>query len=758
MQSYPSPSAVDADRGGPFYSSSGQQQPGIPNSDELQLTAQLSRGLEPIMSAGPGGNMTESQDPRGPSQGNVNHQYEHDQVRSAQMQPGHAPMDQMGSQYGTPDGSMAPRKRSKVSRACDECRRKKIRCDATGETENEQCSSCKRVGTHCQFSRVPMKRGPSKGYIKELADRLQQIEGAMSSGEVPVSFLQHHDSPLQRRPSEEFSPPPNPDSSQRKRTYSAVSNDFGSYLPQRNLPSWSPSDPARHLPHPAPATFSSQSAPQGLFKETNYSPNGMQPAPQWRGVPEQHPQGAFADPGAQDAHSDYALDWDEGVIDSYYQYIHPTFKLLHSNKPRLHARIDSAPVTLKMAFYEALHLAVRSFPSSIHQPVELQSTRKAAHLLLSAQFDNHTPRSFPTDLLHLQTLLLLAIAFNNSPSVALRPQFALTKSNWLVEAVELAYSMKLHQQKHEVPGDDMESDEKVARRLWWALITMDRWSAFSLGRPALIPDSSITVHVDEQPVLGESPYHLARLSVTLDNATTLICLNADQPTLSFNPGPYGRVNRGELEKFRESLPDTVFPPSQAPVLHICYWHVRILIELNLMDSEPKEMLDAVLNLLTQLIHNGVLSPLIHYCTILCALALIELLEYEDSREKADAGLKVLLDNRKPLSSWDAAVRDLISNQLQRPPNAPLGMSTAESQHASVASQSLQRLADLATATEAGRDVAGGEERKEGDDKGASASAPVPAGPAKHFKYYANLRRLVRNGILYALPIGGESAR
>jgi hypothetical protein len=63
-----------------------------------------------------------------------------------------------------PMDGQTPRKRSKVSRACDECRRKKIRCDATTESGEEQCSNCKRVGTHCQFSRIPMKRGPSKGY------------------------------------------------------------------------------------------------------------------------------------------------------------------------------------------------------------------------------------------------------------------------------------------------------------------------------------------------------------------------------------------------------------------------------------------------------------------------------------------------------------------------------------------------------------------------------------------------------------------
>lgn len=59
------------------------------------------------------------------------------------------------------------RKRTKVSRACDECRRKKIRCDAPSEGGEQPCSNCRRVGAACLFSRVPQKRGPSKGSVGE---------------------------------------------------------------------------------------------------------------------------------------------------------------------------------------------------------------------------------------------------------------------------------------------------------------------------------------------------------------------------------------------------------------------------------------------------------------------------------------------------------------------------------------------------------------------------------------------------------------
>jgi hypothetical protein len=162
MQTYPSPGTVAAD--GPFYaSSSGRRQ----SSDEAQLNelSQLSRSLAPSMNTASGGAMPDVQEQR--LQGPVTHTYEQ-QSPQTQVHMSHGilgQMDHTAVQYETPDGSSAARKRSKVSRACDECRRKKIRCDATGEDSSEQCSSCRRVGVQCQFSRVPMKRGPSKGYV-----------------------------------------------------------------------------------------------------------------------------------------------------------------------------------------------------------------------------------------------------------------------------------------------------------------------------------------------------------------------------------------------------------------------------------------------------------------------------------------------------------------------------------------------------------------------------------------------------------------
>ncbi|SMN17756.1 similar to Saccharomyces cerevisiae YKL038W RGT1 (ohnolog of YBR033W EDS1) Glucose-responsive transcription factor [Maudiozyma saulgeensis] len=56
------------------------------------------------------------------------------------------------------------KKRTKASRACDQCRKKKIKCDYNDE--KAICTHCSRNNEACTFERVPLKRGPSKGYHK----------------------------------------------------------------------------------------------------------------------------------------------------------------------------------------------------------------------------------------------------------------------------------------------------------------------------------------------------------------------------------------------------------------------------------------------------------------------------------------------------------------------------------------------------------------------------------------------------------------
>lgn len=173
------------------------------------------------------------------------------------------------------------------------------------------------------------------------------------------------------------------------------------------------------------------------------------------------------------------------------------------------------PPTLREAFYDALHAAVRSYPSSNQTRDERLSSLRAAQLITSSsQIDSGSARSFPLNIIYLQTMLLLAIeAENRNPRSS--GSGAFSRSVWLGSAVGLAYSMKLHlHKKSEKISENDDADDKLGRRLWWSLVIMDRWHASSTSSPVLIPDSSVVVYPEDQALLGQNIYHLARKCYT----------------------------------------------------------------------------------------------------------------------------------------------------------------------------------------------------------------------------------------------------
>lgn len=74
-----------------------------------------------------------------------------------------------GSERNEESSSNSPpasgnKKRTKASRACDQCRKRKIKCDYS--EEKGICTSCSKNAEKCAFDRIPLKRGPSKGYVR----------------------------------------------------------------------------------------------------------------------------------------------------------------------------------------------------------------------------------------------------------------------------------------------------------------------------------------------------------------------------------------------------------------------------------------------------------------------------------------------------------------------------------------------------------------------------------------------------------------
>lgn len=196
------------------------------------------------------------------------------------------------------------------------------------------------------------------------------------------------------------------------------------------------------------------------------------------------------------------------------------------------------------------------------------------------------------------------------------------------------------------------------------------------------------------------------------------------------------------------LPSTLFPPAKSPLVHLCYWYLRIVLDLNQANTEPSNLLTPAIHIVTQLTHNSsLITPLTHHSTVLATLTLIKLTEYDSTRAEAEGGLKSLMENRIAPSAWDSTIRDMISNRKQVAIATLAG--TAESQHASTAAQGLQHLAELATANEESRDVSMGESRSEGEKFAAKSSGT-------HNQLHQDLRDTVKNGYLRLLT--GESGR
>lgn len=280
------------------------------NLEELQLAAQLGQGLA-------GTSIMPATDPNmnveDPSMRNIMPHPEQDHQEPPSYVQDTPPTDHMVSHaipvpvgpplpppYPMGDG-IPPRKRSKVSRACDECRRKKIKCDAQSDTGDAPCSSCARSSIRCLFSRVPQKRGPSKGYvvvqvshvfvmrvdftntmlisyIKELADRIHSIENKLESeGSLTQDDIDRLFAP--DRPRAYNNLVSTAEDSNRKRPFSSISSgDFGTPAPARQAPWGSEPRPIQPATTPsetyaAPTYANSALAPQPLAVKPDDSPS-----------------------------------------------------------------------------------------------------------------------------------------------------------------------------------------------------------------------------------------------------------------------------------------------------------------------------------------------------------------------------------------------------------------------------------------------------------------------------------------------------
>ena len=602
--------------------------------------------------------------------------------------------------------------RTKVSRACDECRRKKIRCDALDETGNTACTSCARSGLNCAFSRQPMKRGPSKGYIKELAERLHTLEQQVHEPGQHQQEIQQVQQAIAETVQQGFAPGPvqTPSMTQSKsqagpqgksaghsaqyaielepRIGEKRSHAVSERMYDGRQPVWNPSQ----RPTPAPPQHHTQYTPQSHpgYQHSQYAPS-QTPTPQytaqqpfWRmGASEHRPETSNL-PYETEPPSTVitSFDWDESIVDEYHRIIHQTFPLLPNNKNRLRQRLAECPASLREAFLAALDCLMRTFPTTSLPPNAgyAQALKRAAELLAKYPFDNPSTHTSSTNLVYLQTLIIMALESDNHGPATIRGQAGPSRAEWLGRAAGVAGQIQINTirtQSQSVMEGDRDSEDRLARRVWWVLFILDRWHASSTADLLKLPENSVILLPEDQILLGESTYHLARLSFIIGHLASILTTTKTPSTdvmAPSNPASslLGLTLTGEIDRFRESV-EGVW--GSLNLVHLSYHHCHLLIKRLNPTTEPVELIEHAVKVATVL--NSRLTPvtpLNHHFGALAAMTLCELCDVPRTRAEALRGLEQMVEclgqgrglaGKLESEGWDGAVRELVVRKKER---------------------------------------------------------------------------------------------
>ncbi|CAO0794192.1 unnamed protein product [Mucor circinelloides] len=381
-------------------------------------------------------------------------------------------------------------KRSRITRACDICRRKKIKCDID---ESQQCTTCKQYGWECTFNDTTKKRGPPKGYIESLETRLRNMEvllEKMQPGDTPAAAIAAADQPpMKKKVKREISPSVEiPKSVEHSKVVRFLGSSSGYYL-VRNILSTEEEDidelqASRRRSSSVAATETDEHPGPLKFKRINVIDDDIM----------------FVRDKTLEEHADQ-LETDKLDLNPA---IAP--KSLVSELIARFFRMDHAslPIIDKEPFIDAYEGRIQPPPATIliyaictHTCVLLPTDDpifKDAGLDRDDLFDtlvehttNLVKKEYLTPRLATIQALVLLCAYPACDKSFYR--------NWLRAgmAVRMAQELGLHRTLEKLPlTEDM---FEARKRLWFCVYITDRWACAVMGRPLAIADADCDIEL-----------------------------------------------------------------------------------------------------------------------------------------------------------------------------------------------------------------------------------------------------------------------
>ncbi|CDS06862.1 hypothetical protein LRAMOSA09387 [Lichtheimia ramosa] len=399
------------------------------------------------------------------------------------------------------DTGTSGQKRQRVSRACDLCRRKKIKCD--GGTPI--CGNCQAFNLECSYKDMTKKRGPPKGYIEAVESRLHKLEAFLrdmaknDTSDKCKEILNELNSPLETASGQIINNRP-----VRRAKDSEPGNSSKQQQQQQQLSSISPKESPMSLSQicfseSTMASNSSNSSAPGSPGDSSTGQLTMEENGQVRYLGKSsgyylvqksraYQNGAFhfsgwghkfstcERPPVRKSLDPYELppkDLSRHLLNQYFEYFYPSLPLFY--KKRLTSSLNSplepiSPLLLNAIYAVASRISpdvrTRSDPDAPDTAGEIFFER--ARSLLDDYYD--VPR-----ISTVQALLLLAIHQHGTMKYA---------RGWLYSgmAFRMALDLGLHRNcdHWNVPPDERER----RKRVFWCCFIMDRLTSAIYGRSA----------------------------------------------------------------------------------------------------------------------------------------------------------------------------------------------------------------------------------------------------------------------------------
>ncbi|KAJ7623210.1 fungal-specific transcription factor domain-containing protein [Roridomyces roridus] len=369
-------------------------------------------------------------------------------------------LDELAAARANDHDSSAPSnsKKRRLQRACDHCRKKKVRCDGATMPQNTlKCSNCVAYNLDCSYVEAAKKRGPPKAYIERLEIRVEKIE-ALLHALIPESDLRH----APALPAGKWQPPPPPDDDERAQLSLSENLQQLSLNSDRDSRWFGRSSGAMLLQ--TALNVGMESEPQNSRRHTDFWASRPSPEP----VPP--PQYDFPPP-----------DLAASLVDLYFTHVNLLLPLLH--RPTF-LRDLAAGRHLTNDGFAATFLLVCAIGSrfSTDSRVLLEGTDSLHscgwHWFKQLQL-MRDPLGPPPCLYDLQFSALSVIFLHGTSA---------PDASWTLVSIgiRMAQDVGAHRRKDNLP--QWTPEDESWKRAFWVLVFLDRMMSAHLGRPCAIQD------------------------------------------------------------------------------------------------------------------------------------------------------------------------------------------------------------------------------------------------------------------------------